>query len=155
MHDHPSAMTQTHLENLWPPLPRGQLASRRSVHRHVWICAPDVKLHCSCWTDKRERLMWRHDNDQLYNPTGAGCFCHLGTKALFTSRCRLRLHQGGKKNYPNLHMCLLCNGSLCMHAPSLLAYAEQHRWACGGMGAVSSQIKLWVGGPIAIHHAST
>lgn len=45
--------------------------------------------------------------------------------------------------------------SLCMHAPSLLAYAEQHRWACGGMGAVSSQIKLWVGGPIAILHTST
>lgn len=39
---------------------------------------------------------------------------------------------------------------LFLRAPSLLAYAEQHRWACGGMGAVSSQIKLWVGGPIAI-----
>lgn len=35
------------------------------------------------------------------------------------------------------------------------AYAERHRWARGGMGAVSTQIKLWVGGPIAIHHAGT
>lgn len=43
----------------------------------------------------------------------------------------------------------------CMQWRLLLAYAERHRWACGGMGAVSTQIKLWVGGPIAIHHAGT
>lgn len=42
-----------------------------------------------------------------------------------------------------------------LHAPEPLAYAEQHRWMCGGMGAVSAQIKLWVGGPIAIQHAGT
>ena len=49
------------------------------------------------------------------------------------------------------HMCLHER----LHAAGLLAYAEQHRWACGGMGAVSAQIKLWVGGPIAIQHTST
>lgn len=53
------------------------------------------------------------------------------------------------------HVCLLCSARETLHAPGLLAYAEQHRWVCWGMGAVSSQIKLWVGGPIAIHRTST
>lgn len=42
-----------------------------------------------------------------------------------------------------------------LHAPSLLAYAEQHRWVCGGMGAASLATELRVGGPIAIQRTST
>lgn len=85
------------------------------------------------------------------------------TKEMFTCSCSLRMHQKRKTietrcedESGELHVpfCALKLVRL-LHAPSLLAYAEQHRWACGGMGAVSSQIKLWVGGPIAIHHAST
>lgn len=42
------------------------------------------------------------------------------------------------------------------HAPSLLAYAQQHRWVYGGMGAASLETELlWVGGPIAIQRTST
>lgn len=42
-----------------------------------------------------------------------------------------------------------------LHAPSLLAYAEQHRWVCGGMGAASLATELRIGGPIAIQRTST
>lgn len=53
-----------------------------------------------------------------------------------------------------VHMCLVCTEER-LHAPELLAYAELHRWACWGMGAVSTRIKLWVGDPIAIQHTGT
>lgn len=54
------------------------------------------------------------------------------------------------------HDCLLCSeGSILACNGGGWDYAERHRWASGGMGAVSTQIKLWVGGPIAIHHAGT
>lgn len=42
------------------------------------------------------------------------------------------------------------------HAPSLLVYAQQHRWVYGGMGAASLETELlWDGGPIAIQRTST
>lgn len=54
------------------------------------------------------------------------------------------------------HERLLCSeGSVLACNRGGWMYAERHRWARGGMGAVSAQIKLWVGGPIAIHHAGT
>lgn len=105
-------------------------------------------------TDKRnpceDRIMF--DYDKLVQHA----IITMRTKDMFMPRCRLRMHQRNNSdvqmNCVN-HMCVLC--SECLHAPGLLVYAEQHRWACWGMGAVSSQIKLWVGGPIAIQHTRT
>ena len=151
----------------WEPLTstyKRQLTSRSSVYRHVWICTPEGKL-----LDRRERekLMWRHDNNQL-QPTGEvqATTVTWGQRRCLCLAAGPDCTKGETKQYrrnlqtkPVNHMCrspvqseLM---SLCMHAPELLDYAEQHRWVCGGMGAVSSQIKLWVGGPIAIHRTST
>lgn len=76
--------------------------------------------------------------------------------------CRLRTHQcvwGGiqicKHTHDESHVTPVQWFLQSLHAPSLLAYAEQHRWVCGGMGAASLATELRVGGPIAIQRTST
>lgn len=118
-----------------------QEACGGSAHQ-TWSCTAQTR------PDKRENLMWGHDNDPLW-PGGAGCYYHPEDKeGVYFSLQAENAPQ--EKKLKNLHMhwinhmCLLCSESSACTKPACLCRAAQMGvWGDGCCQLTDQAVGRW------------